>query len=112
MFGVAALLGCLVLAVRAIRRDDIVHHRRWMIRAFAIGIGIGTISALTDSRGGGGIELRSGILDFVPPACCGRRTLATGLSESSRARPRVAACKLESTRHENCQLALMTQEGE
>jgi uncharacterized membrane protein len=34
---------CLVLAVRAIRRDDIVHHRRWMIRAFAIGIGIGTI---------------------------------------------------------------------
>jgi hypothetical protein len=43
MFGVAALLGCLVLAVRAIRRDDIVHHRRWMIRAFAIGIGIGTI---------------------------------------------------------------------
>ncbi len=35
-------LSCLVLAVRAIRRDDIVHHRRWMIRAFAIGIGIGT----------------------------------------------------------------------
>src|SRR3954454_2512528 len=33
---------CLVLAVRAIRRDDIVHHRRWMIRAFAIGIGIAT----------------------------------------------------------------------
>jgi uncharacterized membrane protein YozB (DUF420 family) len=35
-------LTCLVLAVRAIRRDDIVHHRRWMIRAFAISIGIGT----------------------------------------------------------------------
>lgn len=35
-------LTSLVLAVRAIRRDDIVHHRRWMIRAFAIGIGIGT----------------------------------------------------------------------
>ena len=32
-----------MLAVRAIRRDDIVHHRRWMIRAFAIGIGIGTV---------------------------------------------------------------------
>ena len=31
-----------MLAVRAIRRDDIVHHRRWMIRAFAIGIGIAT----------------------------------------------------------------------
>jgi uncharacterized membrane protein len=36
-------LACLVLAVRAIRRGDIVHHRRWMIRAFAIGIGIATI---------------------------------------------------------------------
>jgi uncharacterized membrane protein len=36
-------LTCLVLAVRAIRRDDIVHHRRWMIRAFAIGIAVGTI---------------------------------------------------------------------
>ena len=36
-------LTSLVLAVRAIRRDDIVHHRRWMIRAFAIGIGIATI---------------------------------------------------------------------
>ena len=35
-------LTCLVLAVRAIRRDDIVHHRRWMIRAFAIGTGIAT----------------------------------------------------------------------
>ena len=35
-------LTCLVLAVRAIRRDDIVPHRRWMIRAFAIGIGLGT----------------------------------------------------------------------
>ena len=32
-------LTCPVLAVRAIRRDYIVHHRRWMIRAFAIGIG-------------------------------------------------------------------------
>ena len=35
-------LACLVFAVRAIRRDDIVQHRRWMIRAFAIGIGIAT----------------------------------------------------------------------
>ena len=34
-----SFLTCLVLAVRGIRRDDIVHHRRWIIRAFAIGIG-------------------------------------------------------------------------
>ncbi len=36
-------LTCLVLAFRAIRRDDPRHHRRWMIRAFAVGVGIGTI---------------------------------------------------------------------
>ena len=88
-------LSCLVLAVRAIRRDDIVHHRRWMIRAFAIGIGIGTtriwLALFQGNRAAGlRIELRSGILDLVQPACAGRRTLATGLSESSRARPRVA----------------------
>jgi uncharacterized membrane protein len=34
---------CLVLAVRAIRRGDIVHHRRWMIRAFATGVAVGTV---------------------------------------------------------------------
>lgn len=36
-------LACLVLAFRAIRRDDVPRHRRWMVRAFAVGIGIGTI---------------------------------------------------------------------
>jgi uncharacterized membrane protein len=36
-------LACLVLAFRAIRRLDVRQHRRWMIRAFAVGIGIGTI---------------------------------------------------------------------
>ena len=36
-------LACLVAAVRAIRRGDIVQHRRWMIRAFAIGIGVGMV---------------------------------------------------------------------
>jgi hypothetical protein len=34
---------CLVLAFRAIRAGDMVRHRRWMIRAFAIGVGVGTI---------------------------------------------------------------------
>lgn len=36
-------LVCLLLAFRAIRRDDVVNHRRWMIRAFAMGVGVGTI---------------------------------------------------------------------
>lgn len=36
-------LACLVLAFRAIRRDDVRQHRRWMIRAFAVAVGIGTI---------------------------------------------------------------------
>ncbi|MBD1593465.1 DUF2306 domain-containing protein [Arthrobacter sp. S1_S22] len=36
-------LTCLVLAFRAIRRDDVRQHRRWMIRAFAVGVAVGTI---------------------------------------------------------------------
>lgn len=34
---------CLVLAFRTIRRHDVRHHRRWMVRAFAVGTGVGTI---------------------------------------------------------------------
>jgi uncharacterized membrane protein YozB (DUF420 family) len=33
----------LVAAVRAIRRGDVVAHRRWMIRAFMMGLAVGTI---------------------------------------------------------------------
>ena len=29
-------LACLLLAVRAIRRDDMINHRRWMIRSFSL----------------------------------------------------------------------------
>ena len=36
-------IACLVTAFVAIRSDDVRRHRRWMIRAFAVGIGIGTI---------------------------------------------------------------------
>jgi uncharacterized membrane protein len=32
-----------IIAYRAIRAGDIVRHRRYMIRAFAIGLGVGTI---------------------------------------------------------------------
>ena len=52
-------LTCLVLAVRAIRRDDIVHHRRWMIRAFAIGIGIGTTRIWLLILGAAGLDFAS-----------------------------------------------------
>jgi Predicted membrane protein (DUF2306) len=38
---------CLVLAFRALRAGDMVLHRRWMIRAFAIGIAVGTIRIWT-----------------------------------------------------------------
>lgn len=34
---------CLLAGFRAIRTGDMVQHRRWMIRAFAVGTGIGTI---------------------------------------------------------------------
>ena len=52
-------LTCLVLAVRAVRRDDIVHHRRWMIRAFAIGIGIGTTRIWLLILGAAGLDFAS-----------------------------------------------------
>jgi uncharacterized membrane protein len=42
LFG-AWFIGCLLLAFRAVRAGDIVQHRRWMIRAFAIGVAVGTI---------------------------------------------------------------------
>ena len=59
IFGVW-FVACLVLAFLAIRRNDVSQHRRWMIRAFAVGIGVGTIrlwigvfTALTIGRNGG-----------------------------------------------------------
>ena len=39
----AYFVTALVLAFRAIRRGDVTHHRRWMIRAFALGLAVGTI---------------------------------------------------------------------
>ena len=42
VFGTWFLLS-LVLAYRAIRGGDVDRHRRWMIRAFAVGLGVGTI---------------------------------------------------------------------
>ncbi|MDN5913987.1 MAG: DUF2306 domain-containing protein [Pseudonocardia sp.] len=41
VFG-AWFLAALVLAYRAVRRRDIARHRRFMIRAFAVGLAVGT----------------------------------------------------------------------
>jgi uncharacterized membrane protein len=41
LFGVA-LAAALVIAYRAIRRRDIATHRAWMMRAYAIGLGVAT----------------------------------------------------------------------
>lgn len=38
----SAMAGCLVLGLVAIRRRDVVAHRAWMIRAYALGLGAGT----------------------------------------------------------------------
>lgn len=53
-------LVCLLLAFRAIRRDDVVNHRRWMIRAFAMGVGSAPSA--------------SGSVCSPPPACSSSRT--------------------------------------
>ena len=57
VFGIWFLV-CLTFAFRAIRADDMVRHRRWMIRAFAIGVGVGTIRIWL------GLFQATGLLDF------------------------------------------------
>lgn len=54
------LVASVVLAVRAIRHGDIVRHRRWMIRAFAVGAGVGTVRIWLSLFEG------LGLLDFQP----------------------------------------------
>lgn len=41
-----ALIAALVLGVRAAMARKIVHHRAWMIRAYAIGMGSGTVALI------------------------------------------------------------------
>lgn len=52
------MIVCLVLAFRAIKQDRVVDHRRWMIRAFAIGLGVGSIRIWI------AIFSSTGLLDF------------------------------------------------
>jgi len=80
VFGVWFLV-CLVLAFRAIRAADIVRHLRWMMRAFAIGVGVGTIRiwiALFVITGLLDLPAAFGpaFWDLVHAARFGRRTLA------------------------------------
>jgi uncharacterized membrane protein len=49
---------CLAYAYGHIRAGDTVSHRRWMIRAFAIGLGVGTIRLWV------GLFEATGLLDF------------------------------------------------
>ena len=50
-------VACLALAVSAIRCGDVINHRRWMIRAFATGVAVGTIRIWI------GLLFGSGLLD-------------------------------------------------
>lgn len=54
VFGVYFVVA-LVLAYRSVKRGDVATHRRWMIRAVAIGTGVGTIRALVGLSEGLGI---------------------------------------------------------
>ncbi len=44
------MTACLVLGFAAIKRRDIVAHRAWMVRGYAIGLGAGT-QIFTESLG-------------------------------------------------------------
>jgi uncharacterized membrane protein YozB (DUF420 family) len=49
----------LTVAYRSIRRRDVRRHRRWMIRAFAVGLAVGTIRAWIGLLSGlGPVDLR------------------------------------------------------
>lgn len=48
----------LVVAYRSVRRGDVRRHRRWMIRAFAVGLAVGTIRIWV------GLFQAFGLLDF------------------------------------------------
>jgi uncharacterized membrane protein len=80
LFG-AWFLGCLLLAFRAVRAGDIVQHRRWMIRAFAIGRrgrhDPHLDSGVPDQRAAQLFSSsRSGVLDLLHAARSHRRALA------------------------------------
>lgn len=56
-------LVALALALRAILRRDVRTHRRWMIRAFALGLAVATIRLWVGVFVGLGVDLRAG---FAP----------------------------------------------
>jgi uncharacterized membrane protein len=49
------MVGSLVLGVRAVRRRDVVRHRAWMIRAYAIAVAAGT-QVFTESLATGALH--------------------------------------------------------
>ena len=61
-------LVCLVAAFRAIRGQDVRRHRRWMIRGFAVGIGIATIRIWVGLFTGLQIAMNGGADDLTLPA--------------------------------------------
>ena len=54
VFGVW-FVACLLLAWRAIRRGNMVDHRRWMVRGFAVSVGVGIIRAWVGILYGAGL---------------------------------------------------------
>ena len=90
VFG-AWFVTALLLAYRAVRRRDITTHRRWMIRAFAVGLAVGTIriwiglfEALRHPRDPGCVRGR--LLDLVPAARRHRGAVAVLASRARRER--------------------------
>jgi uncharacterized membrane protein len=68
VFG-AAMLASILLGFSAIRRGDVLGHRAWMARAYAIGLGAGT-QALT--------QLVGGLLVSPPTALSGALAMGAG----------------------------------
>ncbi len=65
MFGVW-FVAALSIAYRAVRRRDVRHHRRWMIRAYAVALGVGSIRLW--------IGLLTEVGNLEPRDACGGRS--------------------------------------
>ena len=79
VFGIYFLVS-LVLAYQAVRSGDIATHRRWMVRAFSVGMAVGTIRILVGiSEGFGILSFREAfgvafcLISSATPCCCTAR---------------------------------------
>jgi uncharacterized membrane protein YozB (DUF420 family) len=83
----SAMLTSIVLGVAAVLRRDIAHHREWMIRSYALGLGAATqmfVLMVAEMIGGPPTELNRALLMSLAwsiNAVCAEWTIRRGRAE-------------------------------